>query len=296
MDEYENWKNSYNEWKKKQKNLKQPDKPPEKTYIPDNSDIWGDLKHWLLKNVFHDKCAYCETPLDRSFPPAEHHRPKGRVTYRRNGDTIAAMTLDEAGEQFEHPGYFWLAYHWKNLVPSCDKCNSGEGKQNQFPISSGKSHVLIKKLTAADISAMEEKPLASKKWPGLHYLPPGKLNEEEEPQLLHPYLDDPEVHLVFGDRGIIAAKDKSTKGSQTIGVLTLDKLDKRRFEYQQLANSQYLGAMIAKGTVEQKKERAEEAIADFRSGKSPYSRAACDYLKLVWEFGAPNAKSVRNGT
>ena len=58
-----------------------------------------------LEKLFNFKCAYCERDLS---PPwdVEHFRPKGRVAERR-----------------EHPGYYWLAYEWTNLYPSCQNCN-----------------------------------------------------------------------------------------------------------------------------------------------------------------------------
>ena len=42
--------------------------------------VWAKLKNWLLDNVFDDKCAYCETKLDRGSLHAEHYRPKARLT------------------------------------------------------------------------------------------------------------------------------------------------------------------------------------------------------------------------
>src|SRR5262249_35649587 len=98
---------------------------------PFNSDIWAELKAWLFTNVFNGRCAYCEGDVKAtSFGDAEHWRPKGAVT--EDGAPVRA----ESGE--EHPGYFWLAYEWRNLLPACQECNSGEaeykGKGTQFPI------------------------------------------------------------------------------------------------------------------------------------------------------------------
>src|SRR3954467_8134559 len=41
-----------------------------------SEEIWRDLKKWLLTNVFHEKCAYCETRILRFNAHAEHFRPK----------------------------------------------------------------------------------------------------------------------------------------------------------------------------------------------------------------------------
>src|SRR5258707_9682786 len=81
-----------------------------------NTQIWKDLKDWLLVNVFYRKCAYCEFDyLPAAYGDAEHYRPKGQVS-------IDGAIVHIDGKP--HPGYYWLAYHWKNIVPSCEKCNS----------------------------------------------------------------------------------------------------------------------------------------------------------------------------
>ena len=53
------------------------------------------------------KCAYCESFYAGTQPvDVEHYRPKGKV------DGMAG-----------HPGYWWLAGRWENLLPSCIDCN-----------------------------------------------------------------------------------------------------------------------------------------------------------------------------
>lgn len=61
-----------------------------------------DIKE-KLKEIYHQKCAYCEQSLLDSFPPVEHFRPKAL--------------------------YYWLAYSWDNLLLSCDPCNTAKGDQ-----------------------------------------------------------------------------------------------------------------------------------------------------------------------
>jgi hypothetical protein len=57
--------------------------------------------------LFHGKCAYCESPYRAvDACDVEHYRPKGGVT-----------------EAPDHPGYWWLAATWANLLPSCPACN-----------------------------------------------------------------------------------------------------------------------------------------------------------------------------
>lgn len=60
-----------------------------------------------LATLFHRKCAYCESSYAAVHPmDVEHYRPKGAV-------------FGAAG----HPGYWWLAAEWTNLLPSCIDCN-----------------------------------------------------------------------------------------------------------------------------------------------------------------------------
>jgi uncharacterized protein (TIGR02646 family) len=81
------------------------------------SSIWSELKLHLFE-LFHGKCAYCESKvLHVSSGDVEHYRPKKRVI-----------------EDPSHPGYYWLAYDISNLLPCCEKCNRVRGKRNHFPV------------------------------------------------------------------------------------------------------------------------------------------------------------------
>lgn len=173
--------------------------------------IWRDLKEWLLKHVFSGKCAYCEGKYDaQSYGAADHYRPKGRVT-EKSGDPGATTS------EVVHSGYYWLAYHWINIVPACDKCNSG-GKADQFPIDG------VRVPHHADFE------------------PPNdfeELDRIEQPLLLHPYRDRPDEHLIFGVKGAIAPLEGSRKGAVTIKVCRLDRaeLTDERMERQEHARS-----------------------------------------------------------
>lgn len=78
-----------------------------------------------LTLLFHKKCAYCESKYAASQPmDVEHYRPKGRVS-----------------EDETHPGYWWLALEWTNLLPSCIDCNRERrqrivrGAPGQLPVT-----------------------------------------------------------------------------------------------------------------------------------------------------------------
>jgi hypothetical protein len=155
---------------------------------------------------FRGKCAYCETYLTHfQNPDVEHFRPKLGVTDEKD----VAVTIDYGWGSVTHLGYFWLAYDWRNLLPSCVKCNqasdiAGEkiGKHNRFPVTG--SHA------RSDTEVGTEQPL-----------------------LLHPVHDEPEKHLrVNTSDGMMEPRDGSRRGLMTIHVFGLnvrDQLKERRY-------------------------------------------------------------------
>jgi len=250
------------------------------------ASVWSTLKNWLLKNVFHEKCAYCETPQVRAPLHADHFRPKGRVRFKVEGQSRlrTGRGVDAAGQTIDHPGYFWLAYEWRNLLPACALCNSGEGKKDQFPVEAA-SHVLLHKLEAQKLPELQAQPRSSKTWSGFYYLHPRDLDLLEVPLLLHPYRDDPRKHLIFGDKGIIAARDDSKKGQRSIEVYNLkdDTLRGERQKAQEEAENLFMIAYLAKkgASLEEKLQAADATLDDYRAGRKPYSAAVLDYIELL---------------
>jgi uncharacterized protein (TIGR02646 family) len=73
----------------------------------------------LLRELFHGKCAFCESAIVAiAHADVEHFRPKSR-----------AIGLDGVVES----GYWWLAAEWANLYLSCGLCN--RNKANRFPVA-----------------------------------------------------------------------------------------------------------------------------------------------------------------
>jgi uncharacterized protein (TIGR02646 family) len=151
-----------------------------------------------LEKLFYDKCAYCESNITAAGPwDVEHYRPKGRVAERPD----------------DHPGYYWLAYTWKNLYPSCQFCNQSrkdqpryddptmgeaQGKLDQFPIENEDNRAMT---PYHDISL--EKPLL---------LDPNNKN------------DDPEKHFTYDIKGNILPLDKNDRfATETIRICHLDR-------------------------------------------------------------------------
>ena len=93
------------------------EKFPKRFYFNDK-----EVKDLLMK-VHHNKCCYCEMKLStRAYLQVEHFRPKRGVR----------QTLGQTKDEL--PGYYWLAYCWKNLLLSCFDCNSTY-KNTYFPLA-----------------------------------------------------------------------------------------------------------------------------------------------------------------
>lgn len=167
------------------------------------SDLYRqrDIKenyYFAKQGPFRGKCAYCECYIvDFQHGDVEHYRPKKGVTL--SDDTPVKKVV---GADFvAHPGYFWLALDWRNLLPSCTDCNQPStvdgrkiGKHNRFPVE------------------------------GEHAYDPDHVGEEK-PLLLNPVLDSPESHLSV-DTETGALLWNSPRGRATIDVLGLNVRDR----------------------------------------------------------------------
>lgn len=93
--------------------------------IDANQQRWTALRQAFEEASF-DKCWYTECRSPGADNDIDHFRPKGKV----RGDRA-------------HPGYYWLAFDWKNMRLSCQRANRpriapGErvagGKATHFPL------------------------------------------------------------------------------------------------------------------------------------------------------------------
>jgi len=164
-------------------------------YLDDEGKTQSRVRDFL--NVYYKhKCAYCELFCKAEI---EHYRPKNAVL-----------------EDKEHPGYYWLCYHWSNLVPSCRYCNTEGGKGTQFPIINNDKRVKAPSFKSENLDAV--KCIAS-----------GSPLIDEEPFLLHPEIDEhPENFLAFNisdDKvGVkIVGIDVKERGKKTIKICNLNR-------------------------------------------------------------------------
>jgi hypothetical protein len=232
--------------------------------------LYQERKEDIVR-IFEGKCAYCEAEILyvtkegdveqlNQAGDVEHFRPKGRITDEDN----KPVRYTEEGKEYDHPGYYWLAYHPRNLLLACATCNrpwtrggvERLGKWDLFPIRG----------TRVVFPEQEEKdnPLLLKK--------------KEEPLLLNPTDEDydPNEHFTFdGETGILGAKtDEARKCIQILGLNRGGLIDRRRILYDAVR-------MLVNDTLEKSRAgnqaRVNRNIQDLNAhidGKREYSFAA----------------------
>jgi uncharacterized protein (TIGR02646 family) len=210
-----------------------------------------------LKRAFNGKCAYCECVIEANQPgDVEHYRPKGRVT----DDEYRPIKVNylKWGE-IEHAGYFWLAYDWENLLPSCTDCNRKRnyeggpaGKADRFPVK------------------------------GFRACLPGE-EAQEEPLLLDPTKADPNEHLEFFKDGTIRAK--TPEGETTLAILGLNlREDLVRARRQAYDAAKLACEALVDAYVKDLREREEEFRPEVNNvwlGRTAYSAVGREALKSI---------------
>ena len=223
-----------------------------------------------LQQLFHGKCAYCESSYVEIHPvDVEHWRPKAAVEHFKGKRPL--------------PGYYWLAADWNNLLPSCIHCNRASyhlipphfdlpmklGKGNRFPLK-------------------DESKRAKKPGDEIH----------EDPLLLNPCRDRPEDFLIFPldetRRGIVQARpDRIGKphyhvAESSIEVYGLNReglVKARQRRFLEIAKHLKTAERLAKELDEAKDAVARERISNwlkdefqwlegYKRPEEPYSQMA----------------------
>jgi len=230
---------------------------------PQLTDLYKNQKavYTSLSGPFYGKCAYCESFIAADQPgDLDHFRPKGKVT---DSDHQPIMIQDKQGHEIPHPGYYWLAYDWKNLLPSCADCNrparqktGGQriGKWDQFPVK------------------------------GFRATTPGE-ETQEEPLLIHPVFQDPEQHLSVDDTGIFAAK--TPEGKTCIDIFGLNVrealVECRRTAYRETKNKVITLLNALHHNASDVGDHLNELL-DIKRGKRPYSAPARVAIQKEYEI------------
>lgn len=183
-----------------------------------------------LKNLGNGKCAYCETSIGTgSSVTVDHFRPKGGAVGLNN--------------EYAPDHYFWLAYEWDNLIPSCQRCSMS--KKNAFPLEAG----------------FQRAPILSV----------GETLLYENALLIDPFYDDPFQHLHFTEDGYVNGLDK--KGSITIEVLDLNREPLIEARYKAIQSFK-LEILSFKEMPRKMKDHFEQKITRIFSENSDYQYSA----------------------
>lgn len=206
---------------------------------------------------FFGKCAYCEVRIKGNHRvDVEHFRPKAEVT-DENGrpvyllDDEGNVVLDANGVPVKHPGYYWLAYDWTNLLPACADCDQA-WKRTRFPVE------------------------------GRHAQRPEEV-AQEEPLLIHPLsdreADDPSHHLLVDtETGVMCPR--TPRGEACIEILGLkrDPLVMDRWRACLAAEALWLRV--------RRNDRAEAALNEMTAilrGERPFTAAQTATLRKLAE-------------
>ncbi|QFS84377.1 hypothetical protein FIU97_16600 [Roseivivax sp. THAF40] len=154
-----------------------------------------------LEHLFHGKCAYCETFYSAQAPvDVEHYRPKGAVA-----------------DDPEHPGYWWIAMDWDNLLPSCIDCNRRRKQQAPDP-SASLAELVAGAMTDAKSGKKDVFPVG-----GTRAARDTDALEREEAFLLDPCRDDPMEHIAFhldpGDLWPLALPKRAPGAAPAVAAL-----------------------------------------------------------------------------
>lgn len=157
----------------------------------------------VIFDSFNGKCAYCEAKfILTETGDVEHYRPKGSVTDENDRKVMIKV---QGKPVRAHPGYYWLAYDWHNLLPSCSLCNRPSRPRGTLLIGKGMRFPVLPN-------------------PNLtygHARNPSDL-DKELPVFIHPVLESPFKHLYF-DPATGLLIDKTKRGKLCIDLLGLNR-------------------------------------------------------------------------
>jgi hypothetical protein len=217
--------------------------------------LYQEIKPLLLE-LFYSKCAYCESEIDSSQPgDVEHYRPKAGVR-----DTKGVVRVRIQGTEVDHPGYWWLAYDWHNLLPACNDCNRRR-KHGVEKEQAGKGEYFDVRGTRAVL--------------------PGDNLTLEQPLLLDPAAPgfDPKQHFIFSKDGKVRPlTDEARYCCKLLG------LNKPREKLVALREAKFLEARKA-------------FLSLFQEVYAPLQtrRKTCEYINYMWEGRCPYGAFAREG-
>ena len=150
------------------------DPPPKKAYTFRRYKEFEVCQ--ALDSLFHGKCAYCESPYRAvDALDIEHFRPKGGVS-----------------EWKGHPGYWWLAAVWTNLLPSCPACNQRRRHVHYAPgMTLEEVELGLLRAPRSVTGKGNAFPVKANNWVAVE----GEDLSAEDPLLINPCERNPDAHL-----------------------------------------------------------------------------------------------------
>ena len=188
----------------------------------------------VLRRLQHDKCCYCER---RTSGRIDHFRPKGAIRHSKGSNRI-------------HPGYYWLAYQWDNLLLACEDCN----------------------LKKSDCFPLEDPGQRARNH--LYHL------DREAPLLLNPFEEpDPGEHLTFDGA---ACRPRTARGRETVTLLELNR-PILQDERQNVLNTLAFLCIVARDPEQSDtlRRRASDAMDSCARPDAPYTAMVREYLSAI---------------
>lgn len=170
-----------------------------------------DVKNSLRK-LAGGNCAYCESKIGGvGAREVEHYRPKGGIK--------------DVGD---HPGYWWLAHDWENLLPTCRDCNK-----------SIRQHIVTPEMTTSQVGDLLSKTAKLSYGKATQFSVRGKRARSsscslaaEDPLLIDPCRRDPmsELEWNFSSELVLlepkhGADGRSPYGEYTIRTCALNRAE-----------------------------------------------------------------------
>lgn len=107
------------------------------------------------------------------------------------------------GGAIHRPGYYWLAYDWNNLLAACSVCNQ-QYKKNYFPLEDDSQRADRHTRTLS----------------------------HENPLLINPYMDNPDIHIIFHREIAVGLTPKGETSIEYYGLNRKALLKERQEKYE----------------------------------------------------------------
>lgn len=226
----------------------------------------GEDVRSALTAMFKGKCAYCESPISGSSQTdIEHYRPKGGIS-----------------EWGDHPGYWWLAMDWNNLLLSCMHCNQGRRQLILDPdLSEDEIRDAIERNDLITTGKRNAFPTKADVWVSRHSDDLGT----EEPLLIDPTRTDPEPLVAWVLEGTISTirpKADDKRAEKTIDLLGLNRRYLTEARVQALNDLRDIDAKIDRYLRKVKTAESDEDAADAQQTVNDFIDlvvARCDSAK-----------------